>query len=411
VREEFIGPIVKRSEPVLFALASVWRRLLFRTTVIGITGSLGKTTTKEFLAEVLASKGKTFRSYHTQNAGVGVALNILRIRPWHRYAVVEIATGSPGMIKRGAELARPDVAIVLNVMRTHTTTFRNMDEYANEKAQLLDSLSKNGIAVLNVDDPFVSQMAKQTPVRVYGFGARPEADYRFEEVHTRWPERLSVRFRHGNVDRQIDTRLVGGQWLTTVAAVITAGIALGIDVDAAARALKGVEPFVGRMQPEMLPNGAIVLRDEYGASVDTVEPSFLVLKEASAERRILVITDVSDTGMHRRQRLRYLAQRSADVSDFAVFIGENAGFARRRAIEAGLPPDAVHAFESLRPAAEFLRTELKSGDVMLLKGRTGDHATRIFYAQLGEIACWKIDCPKRMLCDQCWELGLKRTTS
>jgi UDP-N-acetylmuramoyl-tripeptide--D-alanyl-D-alanine ligase len=116
VREEFIGPIVKRSTPLLFALASVWRRLLFRTTVIGITGSLGKTTTKECLADVLASRGKTFRSYHNQNAPVAVALNILRIRPWHRYAVLEIATGSPGMIERGARLARPDVAIVLNVL-------------------------------------------------------------------------------------------------------------------------------------------------------------------------------------------------------------------------------------------------------------------------------------------------------
>jgi UDP-N-acetylmuramoyl-tripeptide--D-alanyl-D-alanine ligase len=409
VREEFIGPIVKRSTPLLFALASVWRRLLFRTTVIGITGSLGKTTTKECLADVLASRGKTFRSYHNQNAPVAVALNILRIRPWHRYAVLEIATGSPGMIERGARLARPDVAIVLNVLRTHTTTFSSMDEYAKEKAQILGALGKKGVAVLNVDDPFVSQMAAQTPVRVYTFGASAEAEYRVEEMPARWPARLSFMFHHGEVVRQIDTQLVGVQWLGSAAAVITAAIALGMDVDTAARALKRAEPFQGRMQPEVLPNGAVILRDEYAASADTLEPSFRVLKEANADRRILVITDVSDTGMNRRQRLKYLAERSADVSDLAVFIGQHAGYARRRAIEAGHKPGAVYAFESLRPAAEFLRTELKSGDVMLLKGKTIDHATRIFFAQLGDIACWKIDCQKRMLCDICWELGFKKS--
>ncbi len=406
VREQIFGPILRHSEPLVFALAYAWRRLLFRTTVIGITGSLGKTTTKECLAVVLSSQARTFRSYENQNAPIAVALNILRIRPWHRYAVIEIAGSSPGMMKRSAPLVRPDVAIVLNVMRTHTIVFDSLDQHAIEKAQLLESLNPKGAAVLNDDDPFVSQMSKETRARVYRFGTQPDAEYRVADVPARWPARLSLVFHHGTVTRQIDTQLVGGQWLMSAAAVITASIALGIDLDAVARELKRAEPFPGRMQPVMLPNGAIVLRDDYSAPVDTIEASLRVLQEAKAKRRILVVTDVSDFGRNRKQRLKYLAARSAEVSDVALFIGELADYGKRRAIEAGLKPDAAHAFPELRSAAGFLRSELRSGDLVLLKGRTGDHATRIFFAQLGEISCWKIDCRKRMLCDTCWELGM-----
>jgi UDP-N-acetylmuramoyl-tripeptide--D-alanyl-D-alanine ligase len=408
VREEVFGPILKRSFPVLYVLAFIWRRLLVRTKVIAITGSLGKTTAKECLAVVLASQGRTFRSYRNQNAPIAVALNILRIRPWHRYAVLEVAGADPGLMRRSAPLARPDVAIILNVLRTHTTAFADLAQHAIEKEQLLDALRPNGSAVLNDDDPLVSAMGKRTPSRVYRFGTGPGTDYRVSQVSAQWPGRLSFVLHHGTFSQAIDTQLVGAQWVASAAAVITAAVALGIDLGRAADALKKAEPFAGRMQPALLPNGAIVLRDDYNASIDTIEASLRVLEESKADRRVLVITDMSDFGRNRKQRLKYLAGRSAQVSDVALFIGELADYGKRRAVEAGLSPAMVHAFPSLRSAAEFLRTELRPGDLMLLKGRTTDHAARIFFAQLGQVACWKTDCDKRMLCDTCWELGMTR---
>lgn len=408
IREEVFGPIVSRSYPLLYVLAFLWRRLLFRTTFIAITGSLGKTTAKECLAVVLGPKGRTFRSYRNQNAPIAVALNILRVRPWHRYAVLEVAGSDPGMMRRSAPLVRPDVAIILNVLRTHTTVFTGLEQHAIEKARLLDSLNPHGSAVLNDDDPFVSRMAEKTRSRVHRFGTGPGAEYRFDTISAQWPGRLSFVLHHGTLSQPIETQLVGAQWVVSAAAVITAAIALGIDLASAAEALKKAEPFAARMQPALLPNGAIVLRDDYSASVDTIEASLRVLEEAKAERRLLVITDMSDFGRNRKQRLKYLAARSAQVSDVALFIGELADYGMRRAIEAGLAPTMVHSFPSLRSAAEFLRTELRSGDLMLLKGRTTDHAARIFFAQLGSVGCWKTDCDKRMLCDTCWELGMTR---
>jgi UDP-N-acetylmuramyl pentapeptide synthase len=152
-----------------------------------------------------------------------------------------------------------------------------------------------------------------------------------------------------------------------------------------------------------------VLRDDYNASVATLEAAARVLREAHATRRLWVVNDFSDSGTNRK-RLRRLADEAARASDVALFIGENADYGRRRAIDAGMSHVDVHAFDTLEAATRFLATALRTGDLMLLKGRTTDHAARVFLAQLGEIGCWKTYCRKTTLCDGCWELDLRPPT-
>lgn len=408
IRQEVVGPVVERLHPVLYVLAFVWRRLLFRTTFVAITGSLGKTTTKECLAGVLASRGCTYRTYRNQNGPTLVTLNVLRVRPWHRYAVLELAGAAPGMMRRSARLVRPDVTIVLNVLRTHTTVFPDLEHHGAEKALLLKAMKPGGVAVLNYDDPLVASMAQHVSrdSRVYWFGTTADADGWADQVTAQWPRRLSFVFHTAGVSQPVETQLVGAQWLASATAVLSAAHVLGIGPSTTAPALQAVAPFAGRLQPMRLPNGVIILRDDYNASIDTIESSLRVLDEATASRRVLVVTDMSDFGRNRKQRLKYLASRSVGASEVVVFVGELAEYGRRRAIDAGVRPDNAHAFPSLRCAAEFLRVELKSGDLMLLKGRTTDHAARIFFAQLGSVGCWKEYCSKRMLCDICWELEI-----
>lgn len=409
LREEVAGPVLKALQPLVYVLAFTWRRLLVRTTVIGITGSLGKTTAKESLADALAIEGPTFRSYQNQNNTAMVALNILRIRPWHRYAVIEAAGSSPGLMKKSARLLRPDVAIVLNVRRTHSTEFTDMVEYAAEKGELLARVKVGGIAVLNADDPLVSAMAVPEGVHIHRFGVTMGADYRMDSVSAVWPQRLSFEFHHDGRNRQIQTQLVGDHWLASAGAVLTATFALGANIDNAVTALRDAEPFAARLQPMELPSGAIVLRDDYNGSIDTIESSIKVLGEAKADRKLLVITDMSDFGSQRRRhRLKYLGSLAAATADVAVFIGIAAEHGVRGAIEAGMPVADAHAFASLRQAAGFLHRELRQGDLVLLKGRATDHTARLFFAQLGDVACWKEYCKKRMLCDTCWELGISR---
>lgn len=382
--------------------------MLPRTTVIAITGSLGKTTTKEILGTVLGAVAPTYRTLRNQNGLILVVLNVLKIRPRHRFAVLEVAASAPGQMSRPGRLVQPDVIIMLNVLRTHTTEFVDLEQHAAEKIVLLEHLKPGGIVVMNDDDPLVRSMPIPPGARVYRFGTRSGADARVSDVSSHWPDRLTFVFHQGSQSREVRTQLVGPHWAHAAAAALTTATALGVDLDVAVAAIAKAQPFPGRLLPVEMPSGAIILRDDYNASIDTIEASLRVLEETSALRRLLVITDMSDFGKNRRQRFKYLAAQSARVADGAVFIGDLADYARRRAIDAGLRPEVVHAFDSLQPAAEFLKAELRRGDVMLLKGRTTDHAARIFFAQLGTVKCWKEYCPKRMLCDTCDELGLTR---
>jgi UDP-N-acetylmuramoyl-tripeptide--D-alanyl-D-alanine ligase len=406
----FWGPFA-RYRVLLYAvgaIAFVWRRLLVRTTFIAITGSLGKTTAKECLAAILGSRFPTVKSSGNRNSGLGLCVGILRVRPWHRFAVFEVAGAAHNNMLRGAQLVRPDVAVILNVLRTHTTAFPTLEDHAAEKARLLDMLRPGGIAFVNGEDPLVVSISSRPGLRLVSFGASASFDFWADEVTSIWPDRLEFRAHDGSSAQHVETQLIGTHWLGSVLAALAVARHCGISLQDAAPALRSVEPFPARLRAVRLPVGAVVLRDDYNASIDTLDAASRVLEEACAPRRLFVVNDFSDFGANRKKRLRYLAEKAARVSDVALFIGENAGYGRRRAIEAGMRESEVHEFATLDAAADFLRSELRADDLMLLKGRTTDHAARIFFAQLGEVGCWKPYCRKTTLCDDCWELDLRR---
>jgi UDP-N-acetylmuramoyl-tripeptide--D-alanyl-D-alanine ligase len=407
IRQVALGPLLSACKPLLFPLAFLWRRLLFRTTFIAVTGSAGKTTTKEFLAEILASKGRTFRTLGNQNGGFVVALNILRVRPWHRYAVIELGVDKPGAMRPVAQMVRPDVALILGLLRMHTTQFENLDQYADEKAVLLESLASGGLAILNGDDPRVARMAVNRGRRACLTGTSSSFDFWIERISSRWPERLRFLMHCGDETCEIETQLLGTHWVTALAAAIAAARSLGVPVSEAARVVKNISSYTARMEPITLPNGAVLIRDDYNGSIDTLEASLRVLREAEATRKVLVISDYTDSGMNRQRRLKHLASGVSRWLGLLVLCGQHHEYGRRRAIEAGMPSDQVHSFATLMEAAEFLKRGLQPGDLVLLKGRSTDHVTRLFFAQLGTVACWREQCKKTMLCDTCWELGFQ----
>jgi UDP-N-acetylmuramoyl-tripeptide--D-alanyl-D-alanine ligase len=407
IRQVALGPFLSRCAPLLFPVASLWRRLLFRTTIIAVTGSAGKTTTKEFLAEILASKGRTFRSLGNQNSGFVVPLNILRMRPWHRFAVIELATSRPGVMRPAAQIVRPDVALVLGVLRMHTTRFHNLDQYAEEKAVLLESLAPGGLAILNGDDPRVAKMAASRKCRVRLTGTSSDFDFWIDGISSRWPDRLRFRIHWGDQTCDIETQQVGTHWAPALAAALAAAHSLGVPMSDAARVIRQTPPYAGRMEPVSLPNGVTLIRDDYIGAIDTLEASLRVLCEAQGIRTVLVITDFTDSGMNRKRRLRYLASTVSGWLGVLVLCGQYHEYGRRKAIEAGMPPDRVRSFATLAEVADFLKRGLQSQDLVLLKGRSTDHVARLFLAQLGTLSCWREYCPKTMLCDTCWELGFR----
>jgi UDP-N-acetylmuramoyl-tripeptide--D-alanyl-D-alanine ligase len=388
----------------LLLLARLWRPLLFRTTFIAITGSVGKTTCKECLAAILSARFPTAKTLFNQNERDGVPRTILRVRPWHRYAVVEVATDWPGLMRRSARLLRPDISIVLVVAGTHTQVFATLDDTAAEKAQLLEAQSSKGIAILNADDPRVHAMAAHCRPKAKTFGRSAGSDLRADEVRSQWPDRLSLRVHAGSETVLVNTTLVGEHWVNSVLGALLAAVSCGVPLNVAARELGRVQPFMARMQPVVLPSGATMLRDEWNGSLDTMAPALRVLQQADTARRVLVFSNISDSRENSRNRARQMARAAAQITGLGVFIGEHARNAGKEAVALGMKPENVHAFADLKAAALYLKSELRKGDLVLLKGRSSDHLSRIFFAQFGSIGCWKEKCSRRYVCDLCEEL-------
>ncbi len=391
----------------LVVLAALWRTVLWRTTIVAITGSVGKTTAKECLAAILATQGRTVKTRDSANGRSGVARTLLRIRPWHRFAVVEVGIERPGRMWRSALLVRPNVAVLLGVARTHTRSLRTLEITAREKAKLFDGLRSGGIAVLNASDPHVAPLAERVRRRTLTFGFGEGVDVRGRDARAAWPERLAFTVEAGGESRRVQTRLVGTHWAPAVLGAVAAAVACGTPLEAAARALETVEPFPGRMQPARLPNGAVFLRDEYNGSLDTFEAAVEVLRQARARRRILVISDCSDFPKSGRQRARHYVRAAKECAEMLIFVGERGEYGAGRARREGMPEGSVHAFYDIGAAARFLRKELRSGDLVLLRGRTEEHLTRLYYLQLGTVQCRKPACRLRFVCDACPWLGFE----
>ena len=378
---------------------------MFRTTVIAITGSVGKTTAKECLAAALGGDGAVVKTFRNQNDRYGLPKTIRAMRPWHRFAVIELGAQSPGDMRRLARIAKPDIAIVLCVARTHTDKFKDLDETAAEKAELVRALGPRGIAVLNADDPRVLAMADGRKRQTVFFGSAPGCDYRAIAAESRWPERL--RFEAVNAERTLEvrTQLVGTHWVSSVLAALAAAATCGIRIEDAARRIGGVPPSAGRMQPVSLPSGATIMRDEENGAPDTIKAMFEVLRNADADRRGLVFGDQSDSTDKPRKRLRAIGTLAAEICDFAVFVGEHARHGVAAATAAGMDLSRCAGFYDLRDAAQWLKRELRRGDLVFLKGRGSDHLSRILFAQFGSIGCWKVNCGMRGLCDFCEQLA------
>ena len=398
--------LYRARQPLRLPLAYIWRRLMFRTTVIAVTGSMGKTTTKDCLAAILARQAPTIKTQQNSNGDLGITRAILSLRPRHRYLVLEVGTDHPGQVKRMARLVKPDIAIVLAVKRNHLKVFTSPEEIAKEKAQLLKYVKRNGTVILNDDDLLVKPMrtnSKNPPVL---FGTTETAQIRAEHITSVWPQRLTFSLsKKGRSQNQwVNTQFVGNHWLASVLAAIAAAEVCGVSFQASASAISTVKPFIARMQPVKLTCGAIVIRDEYNGSQDSLIAMFEVLKAARAKRRILVFSDMSDVKSKPKKRQREIGFFAAKHTDMVVFLNEHGHHAKKAAIQAGMPPDQCHHIMSLQQTAEVLKKELREGDLVFLKGCATDHLSRIFHALLGEIGCWKSTCNYRITCDQCSEL-------
>ena len=360
-------------------VARAHRRRLKGTAFVGVTGSAGKTTTKDLIAAVLGTQLAGTWTEGNWNNISNLGRTILRTRARHGFCVLEVAAWYPGSVARVARLVQPTIAVVTRVGLDHYKAFRSREATALEKRALVDALPPDGCAILNADDPLVAAMAEGFAGRVITFGESPSATIRATELSSAWPEPLRFHLHHDGRDWPVRTRLHGKHLASAVLAAVGVAVAVGVPIERALEAVATFESMPGRMSP-VRHRGATFIRDHAKAPLWSFEPVLEFLSEAQAERTVLVVGTISDYAGPASRHYRAFAEQALAAVDELVFVGPNSRYGlRARGDVAG----RVHAFETIGGAQEYLERELRPGDLILVKG--SPRADRLEQLVPGEI--------------------------
>ena len=368
---EFSGKILILVEDTRKALGDVARlyRDRFDIPVVGITGSNGKTTTKDMAASVLSQRYSVLRNEGNFNNAIGVPLTLFRLTKAHDMAVIEMGTGAPGEMSRLIDIARPDVAVVTNVGPTHLEFFGSMDEVAAEKGILARAA---GAAVLNADDPRVAEMRDAADGTTILFGIRNSADVVADEIE-QGQDGCSHFTLVANMERiRVHLPFPGRHQIYNALAAASLGILFHVKLDEIKRSLEVCRGLPMRMQ-KVVVNGATIIDDTYNSNPASLRAAVDYLSEVECEcKRVLVLGDMLELGKQSGE-LHLEAGRSIAGRQFhsLVTVGDKAAMIAEGAMAAGMPEDRAVVFETNSEAVAYLRLVLGQGDIALIKGSRG----------------------------------------
>ncbi len=357
-------------------LAAELRTRLTDCMVVAITGSQGKTSTKDLVHQLLARRGEAVASAGSFNNEIGLPLTVLRATATTRYLVLEMGARAPGDITYLCDLARPDIGLVLNVGVAHVGEFGTRAEIARAKGELVESLPVTGTAVLNLDDPLVAAMGGRTSAEVVTYGEDPRADVRLDQVCLDAGGYPGMTLSHGDDRAAVTLRLLGEHsarnGVAAAAVALTAGMALS---DVTRGLSEATATSRWRMEPHERPDGVLVLNDAYNANPDSMLAALRTLVSVGRGRRrtVAVLGEMLELGAASRaehMEVGRLVRRSG--VDRLVVVGDGARAVHEGALAAGAADGEESVVVADVPAAlDLLTAELRPGDVVLVKGSRG----------------------------------------
>ncbi|WP_423923984.1 UDP-N-acetylmuramoyl-tripeptide--D-alanyl-D-alanine ligase [Frigoribacterium sp. 2-23] len=338
--------------------------------VVGVTGSNGKTSTKNMLRAILSDIAPTVAPEGSFNNHVGAPISMLRVTDETRYLVVEMGASGPGEIARLVDIARPDTGVVLKVGLAHAGGFGGIEGTRAAKAEMVTDLPASGTAVLNADDDRVAGMASVTAARVVTFGQSDSADYRASDIDVT-VDGTSFTFAHGDLTRRVSLRILGEHHVMNALAALTVVGEWGVDLERAVSVLEGVTR-AERWRMEVLDagDGVIVVNDAYNASPDSVAAALKTLAQITGDERrsIAVLGEMAELGEMARDehdRVGRLVVR-LNVKQLIV-VGQAARHVHMAAgLEGSWDGESV-LVDTIDEAYDLLRPALRSGDVVLVK--------------------------------------------
>jgi UDP-N-acetylmuramoyl-tripeptide--D-alanyl-D-alanine ligase len=358
-------------------IARYWRRKL-DLDVVGITGSVGKSTTKEVIFEVLSQRYRTLKSPGNMNNEIGLPLTILRLTSGYERAVLEMGFYVPGEIALLCEIAQPRIGVVTNIGTVHAERAGSQEAIFRGKSELVQALPGDGVAILNLDDPWVSKMAELTQARTFFYGLDPEADLWADNVEGLGLEGIRFRLHYRHETLHVHIPLIGQHSVHTALRAAAVGLADNLTWQEIIDGLRQGQTQL-RLTAVRSENGALMLDDTYNASPESMLAALNLLAELDG-RKVAVLGDMLELGPYEKQGHEIVGVRAAEVADRLVTIGTLGHQIADAARWAGMQSGKIIEFENTDEAISHLQKSLTEEDVVLVKGSHAIHMDRIVTA-------------------------------
>ncbi|MGZ6315908.1 MAG: UDP-N-acetylmuramoyl-tripeptide--D-alanyl-D-alanine ligase [Anaerolineales bacterium] len=382
-KPDLTPPLCLRVENSLAALqriARFWRRKL-DLRVIGITGSVGKSTTKEVVAQVLSERFRTLKNPGNLNNEIGLPLTILRLGPGYERAVLEMGFYTAGEIAFLCDIALPHIGVLTNIGTVHAERAGSQEAIARGKAELVESLpaAPQGIAILNFDDPYVRKMQEKTQARVFFYGLTSESHLWADGVEGLGLDGIRFRLHYERETMHVHLPMIGRHSVETALRAAAVGLVEGMNWQEILNGL-GQGHTQLRLVAVRSESGALILDDTYNASPESMLASLNLLSELEAKRRVAVLGDMLELGPYERQGHEMVGLRAAQIVDVLVTLGPRAHVIAAAARRAGMRTASVVEFEDAADATKWLLENLSEHDAVLIKGSHGLRMDRIIAA-------------------------------
>jgi UDP-N-acetylmuramoyl-tripeptide--D-alanyl-D-alanine ligase len=370
---------VENSLQALQKIAHYWRRKI-DIRVIGITGSVGKSTTKELTAELLSQRYRTVKNRGSLNNEIGLPLTLLSMTESHQRAVLEMGFYVPGEISFLCDLALPEIGLITNVSEVHAERAGSLEAIAAGKAELIQALpsAPQGVAILNYDDQWVREMAGETQARVFFYGMDPAADLWADDVVGMGLDGVRFCLHHGDDEFHLRVPLIGRHSVHTALRATAVGLVDGLSWEEIITGLRS-ESTQLRLVAVRSENGALILDDTYNASPQSTLAALNLLEELEG-RKIAVLGDMLELGLYEKWGHDMVGARAAEVVDELICMGVLSKIIAESALQAGLPANAITQLEGTQQVVEYLKDRLDEKDVVLVKGSRGMRMDRIVAA-------------------------------
>jgi len=367
-------PICLMAEDSLKAfqrLAAFWR-VRFSPRVIGVTGSVGKTTTKEMIWSVLRKKFRTLKSWGSYNNEIGLPLTLMYLDSSHERVVLEMGMYALGEIAELATIACPHVGVVTNVGPTHLERLGTIERIAQAKSELVEALppaSEGGAAILNGDDPMVRAMAEKTEAEIFCYGLDPACDLWASHIESRGLEGVRFQLHHGGERLHVKIPLLGRHSVHTALAAAAVGLVEGESWEEIVAGLWDVTEQLRLVAVQGI-RGSTILDDTYNASPASSIAALNLLEELLG-RKIAVLGDMLELGDFEEEGHRKVGRRAVDVVSILITVGPRGRIIGQEALACGMADRGVLIVEDNEQASAQLRQIVGQGDIVLVKGSRG----------------------------------------